>query len=152
MMFYVVGIGLTQFVIWIIIPFQTGGTWSTTTQAFYNSLNRVIFLIGVYMCVFAAIFGCRNDPSKYILGHRLFGPLAKVSFCVYLVHLIIIISGTYSSKMDLYWEPYSAVYVVVSDIFWSVICATALSLLIESPTLGLEKIFLRGGKKKDPSK
>jgi len=44
--------------IWIIVPFQTGHYWSTTTQAFYNSLNRVVFLIGVYLCVFAAMFGC----------------------------------------------------------------------------------------------
>ena len=129
-LFYIIGISLTQLVIWIIIPFQTGGYWSTVAQAFYNSLNRVVFLIGVYLCVFAAIFGCRNDPSRYILGHRLFGPLAKVSFCVYLTHFIVVITGTYSSKMDIYWEPYSGIYAVIADIFWSVLCATGLSLLI----------------------
>ena len=101
--FYILGIGLTQFVIWIIIPFQTGGYWSTTTQAFYNSLNRVFFLLGVYLCVFAAMFGCRNDPVKYILGHHIFSPLAKVSFCIYLVHLIVVMGGTFASRMDLYW-------------------------------------------------
>ena len=31
---------------------------TAVAQAFYNSLNRVVFLIGVYLCVFAAMFGC----------------------------------------------------------------------------------------------
>ena len=38
--FYVIGIALVEFIIWIIVPYQQGGEWSTTTQAFYNSLNR----------------------------------------------------------------------------------------------------------------
>jgi len=67
----------------------------------------------------------------------MFSPLAKVSFCVYLIHLIVIMGGTFNSRMDLYWQPYSATYTVISDIFWSVIVATILSLLVESPTLGL---------------
>ena len=96
-----------------------------------------MFLIGVYLCVFAAMFGCKNDPTKFILGHRFFSPLAKVSFCIYLTHFIVIMNGTFGSRMDMYWEPYTAVYVVISDIFWSICLATVLSLLIESPTLGL---------------
>lgn len=128
--FYIIGITMCEFTIWAIMPFQTGSHWSTTKQAFYNAFNRVVFLLGVYLCVFAAMFGCENDPTKYILGHRIFSPLAKVSFCIYLMHLIMIMGGTFSSKMDLYWEPYSAVYIVISDIFWSVIAATCLSLLV----------------------
>lgn len=119
------------------MPFQTGGNWSTLTQAFYNSLNRVIFIFGMYCCVFAAMFGCKNDPSKFILGHRFFSPLAKVSFCIYLMHLIVIMGGTFAGRMDLYWTPYTATFISISDIFWAVIAATSLSLLIESPTLGL---------------
>lgn len=90
------------------------------------------------------MFGCKNDPSKYFLGHKIFAPLAKVSFCIYLTHFIVIMNGTFGSKMDLYWEPYSAIYVVICDIVWSIMLATVLSLLVEAPTLGLEKIFLRG--------
>ncbi len=37
---YVFGIGLTQFIIWVIVPFQQGEEWSNLSQAIYNSLNR----------------------------------------------------------------------------------------------------------------
>lgn len=150
-LFYVVGIALTQFIIWIIVPIQQGEVWSNLSQALYNSLNRyflyywrVGFLIGVYLCVFAAMFGCKNDPTKFILGHSFFSPLAKVSFCIYLTHFTVIMDGTYSSRMDLYWQTIASLYHIVTDIFYSVILALILSLLVESPTLGLEKIFLRG--------
>ena len=43
-LFYVVGIGLTQFVIWVIVPFQQGEIWSNLSQALYNSLNRYFFI------------------------------------------------------------------------------------------------------------
>lgn len=95
------------------------------------------------------MFGCRNDPSKFILGHWFFSPLAKISFCIYLTHFIVIMNGTFSSRMDFYWQSSSILYITISDIFWSILLATSLSCLIEAPILGLEKIFLRPDKKKD---
>lgn len=108
-----------------------------------------MFLIGVYLCIFAAMFGCKNDPSRIILGHWIFSPLAKVSFCIYLTHFIVIVNGTFSAKSDLYWQVSSVLYVIIADIFWSILYATTLSCLIEAPILGLEKIFLRPSKKGD---
>jgi peptidoglycan/LPS O-acetylase OafA/YrhL len=96
------------------------------------------------------MFGCKNDPSKFILGHPFFSPLAKVSFCIYLTHFIVIMNGTFSSRMDLYWQTISSLYHIVTDIFYSILLALFLSLIVESPTLGLEKIFLRGEGKKKP--
>ena len=99
------------------------------------------------MCCFSSIFGCNHDPTKYILGHWFFAPLAKVSFCMYLVHFIVIMNGLFSVRMDLFWQVESSLYTVITDIFLSVMLATCLTLLIESPVLGLEKILLRGGGK-----
>lgn len=136
-LFYILGLALINITIWVIIPFQKYGNWTTTGQAFYNSLNRVSFLIGVTLVCFPAMFGCKNDPVHKILGHKLFAPIAKISFCMYLTHFIVIIMGVFSNRMDLYWQPMSSIYYVISDIFWTIILATFLSLLIESPTLGI---------------
>lgn len=108
-----------------------------------------MFVFGAYLCFFSGMFGCRNDPTKSILGHWFFSPLAKISFCIYLTHFIIIMDTTYSSRMNLYWQTSSVLYSTVSSFFWSIFLATSLSCMIESPILGLEKIFLRPEKKKD---
>jgi peptidoglycan/LPS O-acetylase OafA/YrhL len=111
----------------------------------------VLFVLGVYMLVFAAMFGCKNDPVKFILGHAFFSPIAKISFSIYLTHFIVIMRGSFSARIDFYWQAMSSIYIVITDIFYSMILALVLSLLVESPTLGLEKIFLRGGGDKKKS-
>lgn len=82
------------------------------------------------MCVFAAMFGCRNDPAKFILGHWIFSPLAKVSFCIYLTHFIVIMNGSFAARMDNFWQIQSSLYLVIADIFWSILFAVSLSTLI----------------------
>jgi len=84
----------------------------------------------MYMCVFAAMFGCRHDPAKYILGHWIFSPLAKVSFCVYLTHFIVIMNGTFGTRMDTFWQIQSSLYLVIADIFWAILFAVCLSAMI----------------------
>lgn len=91
------------------------------------------------------MFGCKHDPTKYILGHWFFSPLAKVSFCMYLTHFIVILDGTFSQRMEMFWQISTSLYNVIADIFFSILLATFLSILVEAPILGLEKIFLRGG-------
>jgi peptidoglycan/LPS O-acetylase OafA/YrhL len=83
------------------------------------------------------MFGCRYDPAKAILGHWIFSPLAKISFCIYLTHFIVIMSGCFSVRMEQFWQTSSAIYTVISDIFWSILLATFLSCLIEAPILTL---------------
>ena len=56
-------------------------------------------------------------------------------------------NGLFSVRMDLFWQVESSLYTVITDIFLSVMLATCLTLLVESPVLGLEKILLRGGGK-----
>ena len=56
-------------------------------------------------------------------------------------------NGLFSVRMDLFWQVESSLYTVITDIFLSVMLATCLTLLIESPVLGLEKILLRSGGK-----
>jgi peptidoglycan/LPS O-acetylase OafA/YrhL len=83
------------------------------------------------------MFGCKNDPVKFILGHSFFSPLAKISFCMYLTHFIAIMNGVFSSRMNLYYQTMSVLYVIVTDIVFSILLALFLTLIVESPTLGL---------------
>ncbi len=60
----------------------------------------------------------------------------------------MIMRGAFSVRIGFYWQSMSSIYIVITDIFYSILLALVLSLLVESPTLGLEKIFLRGGGEK----
>jgi peptidoglycan/LPS O-acetylase OafA/YrhL len=148
-LFYLVGIGLISTIVWVAVPYQKNEViWSTVGQAFYNSLNRVGFILGIMLVTFPAMFGCKNDPCHIILGSWIWSPIAKVSFCMYLVHFIVLMMGVFSNRMDMYWQYSSMLYAYVADVFWSILLATLLSVLVESPILGIEKILMRGGDKK----
>lgn len=102
------------------------------------------------LVTFPAMFGCKNDPVHIILGNWVWSPFAKVSFCMYLMHFIALLMGIFSNRMDMYWQYTTMIYTFLADVFWSVILATFLSVLVEAPILGIEKIFMKGsGKSKN---
>jgi len=37
------------------------------------------------LCITPAMLGVKNDPAKLILGHVFWVPIARISFCMYLV-------------------------------------------------------------------
>lgn len=148
--FYIVGIALISTVVWVVVPYQRlEVSWSNVGQGFYNSLNRVAFLLGIMLLTFPAMFGCKNDPVHIILGNWVWSPIAKVSFCMYLMHFIAVLMGIFSNRMDMYWQYTTMIYSFIADVVWSILLATLLSVMVESPILGMEKIFMRGDKKKE---
>lgn len=55
---YLLGIGMTQTMIWIITPLQKDmRVWSSQSQYLYQAFNRVIFVGGVAICITPALLG-----------------------------------------------------------------------------------------------
>jgi peptidoglycan/LPS O-acetylase OafA/YrhL len=148
-LFYIIGITLVSTIVWVVIPYQKGEViWSNVGQGFYNALNRVGFLIGIMLMTFPAMFGCKNDPCHIILGNWIWSPIAKVSFCMYLMHFIAVLMGIFSNRMDMYWQYTTMIYSFIADVVWSILMATLLSIMVESPILGMEKLLMRGDRKR----
>ncbi len=147
---YVVGTGLTTAVIGVLVPYQTGRVeWSNVGQAFYNSLNRVGFVLGVILVTLPCMFGCKNDPVHIVLGAKVFYPLARIQFCIYLVHLTLIMLRIGSSRALPYWENLSTLVWSIEDCVYSIFFGLLLSLLVEAPVLNLEKMLMSPPKRKD---
>ncbi|CAD8208487.1 unnamed protein product [Paramecium octaurelia] len=141
-LFYVFGIGLTQTIIWIIVPLQKDmNAWPSQAQYFYQAFNRVFFVIGVGLCITPALLGCKNDPSRFILGHPFWQPIARISFCMYLTHFIVILFMTFSTTQLVYYQQSHILYFTLTDIVYTIIIGGLLSLAIEVPCMNLEKIL-----------
>ncbi|CAD8211140.1 unnamed protein product [Paramecium pentaurelia] len=141
-LFYVIGIGLTQTIIWIIVPLQKDmNAWPQQAQYFYQAFNRVFFVLGVGLCITPALLGCKNDPSRFILGHPFWQPIARISFCMYLTHFIVILFMTFSSTQLVYYQYSHILYFTLTDIVYTIIIGGLLSLAIEVPCMNLEKIL-----------
>ncbi|CAD8115428.1 unnamed protein product [Paramecium sonneborni] len=147
-LFYVIGIGLTQTIIWIIVPLQKDmNAWSQQAQYFYQAFNRVFFVLGVGLCITPALLGCKNDPSRFILGHPFWQPIARISFCMYLTHFIVILFMTFSSTQLVYYQYSHILFFTLTDIVYTIIIGGIISLAIEVPCMNLEKILFAPKKK-----
>lgn len=56
------------------------------------------------MVIFPTILGCQGSFFKTLLDNTLFNFLAKISFCTYLIHLIVITQYTNSRTYDYYYS------------------------------------------------
>jgi len=56
------------------------------------AFNKIIFPIGMNMMLLPALFG-NKDLFHYFFGASIWDPLAKISFCTYLVHFFICLAN-----------------------------------------------------------
>jgi hypothetical protein len=141
---YVGGLGLLAGTVAAYVPLQSyGAVWSEWEQATYNALNRVAFVLGVGLVTLPSVYGCRKDPCHILLGGRAFYPLARLTFCVYLVHFSFISLRVASSRAFIYLETFTVCLEFLTDTAYALAGGLALSLLVEGPLLNLEKLLLK---------
>ncbi|XP_068082915.1 nose resistant to fluoxetine protein 6 [Anabrus simplex] len=116
--------------------------YSVLEAAFYCSLHRPVWALGVAWIVFACASGY-GGPVNTLLSWKVFQPLSRVSYAIYLIHFpiqLILISGARTSR-------YFNESVLVSEFFGDFVIATivgfVLTLAFESPFIIIEKVLCR---------
>ncbi|XP_072028267.1 nose resistant to fluoxetine protein 6-like [Amphiura filiformis] len=107
----------------------------------YNCLSRFTFAVGVSWVMFACITGNGGYINSF-LSWNFWNPLARLNFAAYLVHPIIIFQVILTKKALLHFTYVEMSYWFIANMVASYACAYILSLLVESPTVGIEKAFL----------
>ncbi|XP_072028216.1 nose resistant to fluoxetine protein 6-like [Amphiura filiformis] len=107
----------------------------------YNCLSRFTFAVAVSWVMFACVTGNGGYVNMF-LSWTLWTPLAKLSFGAYLVHPIIIYLVILTKKALLHFTYVEMSYWFIANMVASYACAYVLSLLVEGPTVGLEKALL----------
>ncbi len=87
-----VGFGLTFYAVFGNYDFNKnyGQVWSQTGKSFYTCLDRGIFIAGLIQwpaLSFTAVF----NWIAVLLGNAVFAALAKVTYAVYLFHIVLIL-------------------------------------------------------------
>lgn len=102
--------------------------YSSVVDAFYEALSRPVFA----SCVLWIIFACINGQGGVIddfLSSSLFQPLAKLSYTMYLLHLLLLTMAVSSPKtytvfsmMDIFYRIWGAIGFTTSvSLLWSAI-------------------------------
>ena len=90
--FFIIGIGFTFYAVFGNYDYNKnlGNAWTRTGQAFYTTFDRTIFTSGV-MLILIPMFAGKLTWLTIALGNSVFAAMAKVTYSVYLLHLVFII-------------------------------------------------------------
>uniref|UniRef100_A0A7S3NV25 Acyltransferase 3 domain-containing protein n=1 Tax=Euplotes crassus TaxID=5936 RepID=A0A7S3NV25_EUPCR len=117
--------------------------WPQIPASFFNALHRPLFVTGLALFLAGPMIG-KSRFLRFILGGSAWAPWAKITFMVYLIHLILIIWFYAQIRQALYMTTRVAVYYWFAAFILSYLIAIPITLLIESPILQLSKhLFLQ---------
>ncbi|XP_076087327.1 nose resistant to fluoxetine protein 6-like isoform X3 [Mytilus galloprovincialis] len=129
----------------VYIPYtyyRKGGTpWSIDVKSAYESLARPLWA----SCVAWVVFACHNGNGgvvNKILSWRGLVPLSRLSYAVYLIHPIVMMTHFYSRRTLFYISDFNVVYLYIGHTVVSFMVAFVASLAFESSFLSLEKIIM----------
>ncbi|RUS88830.1 hypothetical protein EGW08_003375 [Elysia chlorotica] len=122
-----------------------GHPLSTDVAALYNAMNRIAW--GAAVCW--VIFACATGYGGFIntlLSWKAFVPLSRLTYCTYLVHLLVIEYYFSSLRKQFYMDNTDVVVAFLGILVLSMMVAFAASMAFEAPFMGLEKLIVQGVK------
>lgn len=147
----------TQSFLWIVAPaasiavlFATKD-WNTfdkritptlTVSVVYSVFQRIFWSFGIAWISFACATGYGGIVNN-ILSFKLFIPFSRLSYSIYMVHLIPIFLRVNSMRYTRAWDDYEFVSWGVFNILLGIFGAYLLYVIFESPINSLEKLLFR---------
>lgn len=128
-------------------PFEVeAGSRSGQASAFeaaaYNSLSRTVWAIGLAWVIFA----CSTHNGGWVntlLSWKPFSPLARLTYCAYLLHPMILIMAEYSARATFPYDDVTMILRFLGVLLCGMSLAVIASLSFEAPLMNLEKILLQ---------
>ncbi|XP_025112929.1 nose resistant to fluoxetine protein 6-like isoform X2 [Pomacea canaliculata] len=120
---------------------STGSPVTLATSAFYNAVQRHVWGACVCWVVVACVTG-NGGFVNTILSWPAFVPLSRLTYCIYLLHLMMMELYLLNSDTTFYMNDINVVMFFLSILVVSYMAATVASLAFEAPMMGLEKVLL----------
>jgi peptidoglycan/LPS O-acetylase OafA/YrhL len=139
---YILGFLLLNYCLFVYEVFNTDYKNVTRLMTvLYISLSRSGFVLGMMMIIYPVMIG-HGKPLLSVLGYQLFNSIAKYTYGIYMLHLLIFAFYIYTTVQGI---EFSALFLLTrsGDIFMSGILLGLLgTLMFDSPLLNIEKIYL----------
>ncbi|KAH8386779.1 hypothetical protein KR093_002452 [Drosophila rubida] len=130
-------------VIWIIYPFTqpTADEITPLAGAFYICCSRIVWPVALCWLIWA----CHNGLGGVVntlLSWSFWQPISKLSYCLYIWHLLVETLNTARMRTSQHFSNYDAILRFWSDFGITVLVAMFMFLCIETPFVRLEMQLL----------
>ncbi|KAH8373858.1 nose resistant to fluoxetine protein 6 [Drosophila serrata] len=148
---WVLSISLLLVVIFAMYPYTEAGTEiiSPLGGAFYICCSRIAWPLALCWLIWA----CQNGLAPVIsdlLGWTFWQPLSKLSYCLYIWHLLVETVHVARTKTSLHFSNYDAILRFWSDFGITLLVSMIMYLCVEVPLARLEMQLLRRRTKPQP--
>ncbi|XP_077296659.1 nose resistant to fluoxetine protein 6-like [Arctopsyche grandis] len=106
----------------------------------YNSFAKTGWSIAVMWVIIACIYGY-GGPINWFLSLEIWEIVGRLSYAMYLVHMFVQYSISFSTRHAIYFSNFNAVMTFFSDVVLTVFMGYLLSISFELPVMALEKII-----------
>ncbi|XP_071532607.1 nose resistant to fluoxetine protein 6-like isoform X2 [Panulirus ornatus] len=132
---------LVVFGMWSYNTFPAKVDYDVMTQVVYAGLHRAAWAAALAWVVYA----CHNGYGGVVdgfLSHPSWQPLSRLTYTIYLVAMSLQMAIVWNARTPYYFTHFNKVVETVGATFISVLVAVLVSLLVEGPVIGLEKLLL----------
>lgn len=128
--------------------------WSLLSNQIYYALGRPAWGVALAIMAFALKYRDNSDGSKSIiksfLSLEIYQPLGKLTYLMYLIHLIIYAWWALDLELPAYYDEWNELLLVITVWFLTAFFAVILWFFMEKPITNLVNAFLKwitGGNK-----
>ncbi|XP_017146827.1 nose resistant to fluoxetine protein 6 [Drosophila miranda] len=141
---WILALSLLATVIFAVYPYTQSGAneISPLAGAFYLCCGRIAWPLSLCWLIWA----CQNGVAPVVnslLSWSFWQPLSRLSYCLYIWHLIVETVNVARSKTSLHFSNYDAILRFWSDFGITLCVSTLMYLFVEAPVARLETQLLR---------
>eukprot|EP00301_Raphidiophrys_heterophryoidea_P005246 c12225_g1_i1.p1 GENE.c12225_g1_i1~~c12225_g1_i1.p1 ORF type:complete len:710 (+),score=161.17 c12225_g1_i1:50-2131(+) len=125
--------------------------WSTSLRVVYTAWSKTAWAMCLAVLTVLALNNQLWAPLRILLCNFFMTVAARLSYCVYLIHISLIVLINASSDAHVSYHPYSFAQLYLGTLVLSFGGAFALSTIVEKPLVNLEMLVL-GDKRQGGSK
>jgi peptidoglycan/LPS O-acetylase OafA/YrhL len=120
----------------------SGTHWPPLLHALYWVFSKPFFSLGLILTVLPSCLGITHSFFNFILSTKLLVYTARISFCVYLVHLMVIMRFSYMRNYSTYFDNIEAFVLYGGLLAISTFLGFVMTMTVELPFANLLKLVV----------
>jgi peptidoglycan/LPS O-acetylase OafA/YrhL len=135
---------MMAFLTFILRTLQAGHKWPQIWHSLYSCLEKPFFILGLMMVTFPTVLGVKGSFFRTVLDNKILSFLAKISFCTYLVHLMVIMQYISSRTFDNYYSLLATITPFLGCLVVSCFFGFLMTIFVELPFSVWQKEVMKG--------
>lgn len=117
-----------------------GLKWPIFVHSLYWAFTKPLFIVGMFLTILPSILGISHSLLNLVLTAKIVAYVSKISFCSYLIHLVVIYQFLFTRTYDVYYNLNDNFVVFGGMLILTLCLGLAFTMFVELPFANLVKL------------